>query len=133
MSQQAMSPGAAAEREALDASHDRGRTRLDGFQHAIEPHRVLDVLVEGEVDRRALPLDVGAGAEAAALPGEHHTAGVADVGERPCERGDERRVECVVTIGPGERHAQDAPVTADVQPGLSHLEGARREASRAPP
>ena len=118
-------PRAAAEREALDASHDRRRARLDGFQHAIEPHRVLDVLVEGEVDRRALPLDVGAGAKAAALPGEHHAAGVADVGERVGERGDERRVECVVTFRAGERHAQDVPVAADVQPGLSHLEWAR--------
>ncbi len=125
-------PRAAAQRKALHPGHDRCRARLDGLQHAVEPHRILDVLVEREVDRRTLPLDVGARAEAPAFPGEHHTAGVADVGERFCESGDERRVECVVAFRAGERHAEDVPVPANVQAGLSHLESAG-EAWRAPP
>ncbi len=82
-------------------------------EHPEEAHRVLDVLVVGEVDRGALPLDVGAGAEAGALAGEHDGACVSDVGERFRQLGDERRVEGVPPVGAGERDAQNVAVAFD--------------------
>ena len=126
-------PRAAAERVALHARNDGRGARVDGLEHAVEPHRVLDVLVEREVDRGALPLDVGAGAEALPLAGQHDAASVADVGERVGKRGDERRVERVPALGARQRHAEDATVAVDVQAGFSHLSSARWEALRAPP
>ena len=126
-------PRAAAERVALHAGDDGRRAGVDSLEHAIEPHRVLDVLVEREVDRRALPLDVGAGAEALPLAGKHDATSIADVGERVGEGGDERRVERVAALGARQRHAEDATVAVDVQARLSHLAPARWEALRAPP
>ena len=75
-------PGAAAEREALHARDERRRARVDRLHHPVEPQRILDVLLEAEVDRGALPLDVGARAEARPVAGEHDDARVADVRER---------------------------------------------------
>ena len=84
-------------------------------QHPEEAECVLDVLLVGEVDRRALPLDVGAGAEALALAGEHDGAGVADVCERLGQIPDQLSVERVAPLGPGEGDSQDRPVTFDSQ------------------
>ena len=58
---------ATAERISVDAAHHGRRARVDPIEHPEETHRILDVLVVGEVDRRTLPLDVGTGAEARAL------------------------------------------------------------------
>ena len=57
-------PRAAAERVALHAGDHRRRAAEDRLEHPVEPAGVLDVLLVGEIDRGALPLDVGAGAEA---------------------------------------------------------------------
>ena len=38
-------PGAAAERESVDAADHGRRARVDRLEHAIEAHRVFDVLV----------------------------------------------------------------------------------------
>ena len=87
---------AAAEAVALDASDDRGRAGVDRLEHPVEAQRVLDVLLVGEVDRRALPVDVGAGAEALAFAGEDDDARVPDVGERlgAARRSARRRRRC---------------------------------------
>ena len=91
--------GAAAEREAVHAARRRERGRLRSPRASVEPHRVLDVLVVRESIDGALPLDVGAGAEATALAREHDGAGVADVRERLGQLGDERGVEGVSALG----------------------------------
>ena len=118
-------PRAAAEGVALHARHDGSRARVDGLEHAVEPHRVLDVLVEREVDRRTLPFDVGAGAEALPFAGQHDAASVAHVRERVGERGDERRVERVAAVGARQRHAEDATVAVDVQARFTHAQAGR--------
>ena len=75
-------PGPAAERVALHPGDHGRRAAEDRLQHPVEPSRVLDVLLVGEVDRGALPLDVGTCTEARPLAGEHDGARVADVRER---------------------------------------------------
>ena len=95
--------GAAAERVAVHARDERRRARVDRVHHPVEAQRVLDVLLEAEVDRRALPLDVGAGAEARPVAGEHDDARVADVGERLVQLRDQRRVERVSPLRLRER------------------------------
>ena len=106
---------AAAERVPLDAGDDGRRARVDGLQHAVEAEGVLDVLVVAQVDRGALPLDVGAGAEARPLAGEHDRARVADVGEGVGELGDQRRVEGVPPLRARQRDAEDGVVTLDAE------------------
>ena len=71
-------PAPAAERVAVYARDHRSGAGVDRLAHLVQAHRVLDVLVVGEVDRRALPLDVGAGAEGGAFAGEDDGARVAD-------------------------------------------------------
>ncbi len=100
-------PRATAERVSLDRADDGSGAGVDRLEHAEEPHSVLDVLVVGEVDRRALPLDVGTGAEARAVAGEHDRARVPDVGERLGQLCDQRGVEGVPPLGTGQRDAQD--------------------------
>ena len=108
-------PRAAAERVAVHDADDRRRARVDRLQHPVQAHRVLDVLLVREVDRGALPLDVGARAEARPLSGEDDRARVVDVRERFGELGDERGVERVAALWPRERHPQDAAVPFDAQ------------------
>src|SRR5262249_44126979 len=84
--------------------------------HAVELERVLDVLLVGQVDRRALPLDVGAGAERLTLPGEDDRASVADAGESPRHIRDQRRVEGVAPLRPCERDAQHVAVSFHSEP-----------------
>ena len=75
--------------------------------------RVLDVLLVAEVDRRALPLDVGSGAEALALAGQHHGARVAHVCEGVGQLANELRVESVSPLGLGDRDAKNRSITLD--------------------
>src|SRR5262249_6578185 len=102
--------GAPAESVALDPPDDRSRAVPDRVQHLPEPPVVLDVFVVGELDRRALPTDVGARAEALPFAGEDHDARVADVAECACEVGDQSGVEGVPALRPVERDAEDIPV-----------------------
>ena len=115
-------PAAAAEREAVHAADHRRGARVDRLEHGVQPHRVLDVLVVGEVDRRSLPLDVRAGAERWPLAFEEHRARVSDVRERVGELGDEVGVESVATLRLRERHSQDVPVPN--HPQRAHRPGA---------
>ena len=100
-------PAPAAEAVALDPRHDRRGAAVDGREHLVEPERVLDVLLVREVDRRALPLDVGARAEALALAGEHDSARVADVRERLRQLADQLGVERVAPLGLRDRDLQE--------------------------
>ena len=106
----------------MDAADHRGGTGVDRLEHGVETHRVGDVLLVGQVDRRALPLDVSAGAERRPVAFEQYTARVADVREGVREFGDERRVECVAPLGLRERHAEEVPVPLD--PQRRHQRGA---------
>ena len=134
MSAQAREAAASAQAVALDAGDDRRRARVDRLQHPEEAQRVLDVLLVGEVDRRALPVDVGAGAEALALAGEHDGARVADVGERLGQIPDQLRVERVAPLGPGERDSQDRPVAFDSERAHAReLRVAACSGERSPP
>jgi N-acetylneuraminate lyase len=64
-----------------------------------------------------LPLDVGARAEARAFAREQHRPSVADVGEGLRQLGDERRVEGVPPLGPGEHDAANGTVSLDAEGG----------------
>ena len=64
---------------AVNPRHDRRGAGVDRLEHRVEAHRVLDVLVVVEVDRRALPVHVGAGAKAWALTREPDCACVRHV------------------------------------------------------
>jgi len=108
--------GPAAERVALDPRDDRRGARIDRLHHPEEPHRVIDVLVEGEVDRRSLPLDVGAGAEALPLAGEQDGTRISDILERFVQPGDQLGVEGIAPLRLCERHPQDRPVALHSQP-----------------
>jgi hypothetical protein len=102
--------GAAAERVALHPGDDWCRAAVDRLAHPVKAHRVLDVLLEGKVDRCALPLHVGAGAEAFSLAGEHDGPRIADVGERFGELADQNCVEGVAPFRARDRHVQDVSV-----------------------
>jgi dihydrodipicolinate synthase/N-acetylneuraminate lyase len=104
-------PGTTAERVALHARDDGRRAGIHGLEHAVETHGVLHVLVEREVDGRALPVHVGSRAEAGAFAGEDDGPRGADVGERVRELGDERGVEGVPPLRPRQRDPQDRSVT----------------------
>src|SRR5205807_1973014 len=71
------------------------------------------VLLEAEVDRRPLPFDVRAGAEARPIAGEHDRPRVADVRERVVQCRDQLGVERVAALGLRERHAKQRPVAFD--------------------
>src|SRR5207302_3636801 len=97
-----------AERVTLYARHDGRGAGVDRLQHPVEPQRVLDVLFEGEVDRRALPLDVGARAEAGAVPGENDGARLAHLAECVAQLADQRGVERVPPLRLRDRDAEEA-------------------------
>jgi dihydrodipicolinate synthase/N-acetylneuraminate lyase len=98
---------------ALDSRHDGNGTAVNRLEHGVEAHRVLDVLVVVEVDRRALPVHVGPGAEAWPLALEPDGACVTDVDERPRQLCDQGRVECIPALGARERDAEDVPLPLD--------------------
>ena len=107
----------AAEREAVDAAHDRRRAGVDRLEHPVQPHRVLDVLVVGEVDRGSLPLDVGSSAERGAFALEQDGARVSDVAERLGELRDQGGVERVPPLGLREHDAKDMSLASDLSAG----------------
>src|SRR5919204_2602799 len=108
--------GAAAERVALHAGDDRRRARVDGGEHPVQPERVLDVLLEAEVDRGALPLDVRAGAEALAFSREHDRARIAHVREGVPQLADHLRVEGIAPLRPRDRDMENIALALDTHP-----------------
>ena len=108
-------PASAPECVPVHAGNHRRRAAVDHLAHAVEAHGVLDVLLVGEIDRRALPFDVRSRTEARALAGEDDRARVPHVGEGVGELADERRVERVAALGPCKRHPQDVTVSLDAQ------------------
>lgn len=109
----------AAEGEALHPRDDRSGAAVNRLEHAEEAQRVLDILVVGKVDRRSLPLDVGAGAEGRALARENDRSGIADVGERVRQLRDQGGVERIPALGLGDRDAQHGVLAVDPQRGHS--------------
>jgi len=104
-------------RVAVDAREHGCRAAVDRLAHTVELQCVGHVLVEGEVDRRALPLDVSARTECRPLPGEHDRARVADVCEGFGQLGDQAGVEGVAALRAGQDYAQDSVVAFDPQAG----------------
>jgi dihydrodipicolinate synthase/N-acetylneuraminate lyase len=104
---------AAAERVAVNLDHHRSRAAVDRLAHPEEPEGVLDVLLVGKVDRGALPLDVGAGAEVLALTGEDYGTRVPDIRECVGELPDESRVERVTPLRTRQGDLQDGAVPLD--------------------
>ena len=107
--------GAAAEGVPLDERDHGRRAGVDRVEHPPQRVRVGDVLVVGEGDRAAHPLDVGAGAEARPVAREHDGTRLADVDERLGELLDQRRVEGVARLGAGQGDAEDVVVPFDPQ------------------
>ena len=122
MSAQATSPEPPPRANPWTQQTTGSGTGVDRLEHAVETHRIGDVLLVGQVDRRALPLDVGAGAERRPVAFEQHGSRIADVREGLRELGDERRVEGVAALGLRERHAEEVSVPLD--PQRRHLRGA---------
>ena len=105
-------PDPASEREPVHAGDDRRRTGVDRLEHLGHGHRVVLVRLAVEVERRAHPRHVGAGAERRPVAGKDdrpqsfgRLAG--ERRERGPQLGDRGRVERVVDVGPGQRHARD--------------------------
>jgi hypothetical protein len=99
----------------VNARDDGGGAGVDRLAHAVEPERILDVLVVREADGRALPLDVRSRAEALPLAGENDDPRVADVAERLRQLGDQPSVERITALGTGERDPKDGTVSLDAQ------------------
>src|SRR5439155_5518671 len=106
---------AAAEAVALDAGDHGSRARIDRLAHPIEAERVLDVLFVREVDRGALPLDVGACTKTLTLPREHDRSRIADAVEGFRQLCDQSGVESVSPLRLRERDPKDRPVSLDTQ------------------
>ncbi len=102
-------PAAAAEGVALHPHDDRRGARIDRLQHLPQPPRVLDVLLVGEVDRGAHPLNVRAGGEALSLAREDDHSRVPDVGESLGQLRDQLGVERIAPVGPRDGDPQDRP------------------------
>jgi dihydrodipicolinate synthase/N-acetylneuraminate lyase len=106
-------PAPAAERMAVNLHHNRSRAAVDRLAHPEEAEGVLDVLLVGQVDRRALPLHVGACAEALALTREDDGTRIPDFREGLGELLDQSRVERVAPLGTRQGYLQDGPVPLD--------------------
>src|SRR5204863_9989965 len=104
-------PGAAAEGVALDTRDHGRRARVERREHLVQAERVLPVLFERKVDRSALPVDVGAGAEALSFAREQNDPRVAYVRERLRQLADQAGVEGVPPLGPREGDAQQLTVS----------------------
>jgi hypothetical protein len=99
----------------VNSTDDRGGTGVDRLQHSVEAQRVLDVLVVGELDRRALPLDVSPGAEARPVSGEDDDTGVAGVGEGLVQLADQLGIEGVAALRFRQSDAKDGAVALDTE------------------
>jgi dihydrodipicolinate synthase/N-acetylneuraminate lyase len=106
-------PTPPAERIAVNLDYYGSRAAVDRLAHPEEAEGVFDVLLVGQVDRGALPFDVGAGAEALALTREDYGTRIPDVRECVGELRDQRRVERVVSLGARQGDLQDGPVPLD--------------------
>ncbi len=107
-------PHAATERRAVDPRDDRHRTDIDRLEHVGHGHRILFVALDIERHRRAHPGDIGTGAERWPVAGQHdrpqcHRFLARQRAERRAQLRDDGRIECVVDIGPRQRHAGDDP------------------------
>src|SRR5688572_9495098 len=79
---------AAAQRGTLDARDDRHRGGVDGAEQRLHRRGVALVLLRGQPDRCAHPLDVGAGAEDLALAGQHDASQrIRRLGRKALEHG----------------------------------------------
>ena len=107
----------------MHATDDRRRAGIDRLEHLVEAHRIPDVLVVREVDRRALPLHVRSGAETRAITRQHDSPGVADIGEGLRELDDESGIERVAPIGAREGHVENGSVA--FHPKSAHPEELR--------
>ena len=120
---------AAAERRAVDAPDDGMAAGVDGAQHVGQFERVGDVLVVGEVETGAHPVQVGARAEALARALQHDRAdvlGLAQPLEGALNLADEPLIEGIVQFRAvqrddgGESLAGEAQMLVDVLvPGLA--------------
>ena len=106
-------PGSTAERVALHARDNRRGAVVDRLEHLPHRVRVGDVLVDGEADRGAHPVDVGAGAERRTLAREDDRPRLADVDERLPELADQLGVERVAPFRPRERDPQHRSLALD--------------------
>ncbi len=113
--------GAAAQRVAVDAADERLRQLVQRSVHRVHARGVGDVLVERPVLHRPHPVEVGAGAEHGAGPGEDDDPDrvVGAQGLRGARQlGDERRVEGVADLGAVHGDGGDAAgVAGDPQGG----------------
>src|SRR5438270_196567 len=98
---------------SLNAADDGRRATVDRLEHVAERVRLADVRLVVELDRRAHPLDVGAGREALPFAGQDDGAGPADVDERLGQLRDQLRVERVARLRSRERDAQDLALSVD--------------------
>src|SRR5262249_35271477 len=94
---------------------------IDRLEHQVQPAVVLDVLLVREVDRRAMPVHVGTGAERGTVAGQDDGAGIADVRECVGELLDEGDVEGVSTPRARGRDAEDVPGALDAEGAHSRL------------
>ena len=99
-----------ADRGALDASDHRNGTGVERLVHVGHRHGVLFVAFGVERHRGSHPVDVGTGAERPAVAGQDDDSKLGrtlsgKLAERGAQVGDQRRVERVVDVRPGERDA----------------------------
>ncbi len=120
-------PHPATQRRAVDAGDDRHRAGVDGLEHVGHRHRVLFVALGVQRHRGAHPVEVGAGAEGRPVAGQDHRSKLrrrlaGERRERGPEIADEGRVEGVVDVRAGQRHAGD-----DIaRPGTHEPQGGAR-------
>ena len=103
----------AAERISVCLHHHRSRTAVDRLAHPEETEGVFDVLLVGQVDGGALPLDVGPGAEALPFARQDDRARVPDVREGFGELPDESRIEGIAPLRAREDDLQHGTVPFD--------------------
>src|SRR6266545_316811 len=111
-------PDAPSDRRAVRERDDRLGARIDRAQHARHPHGVRLILVARVTPRLSHPGDIGSGAEDGPFSRQDHHASLRvgrRIGKGAGQFLDERLVEGVAHLRPGEHHARDGalPQTAD--------------------
>ena len=92
---------------------------IDRAQHASHLFGVGFVLLARVTPRLSHPGNVGAGAKDRPFPRQDHDAGPrvgCDLGESPSQLLDERVVEGVARLRPGEDHARDGALPQQADP-----------------
>ena len=113
---------APAERRAVHTGDGRLRQFVERAHQAGQGERIAAVLLLARRGHAAHPVQVRARRERSAFAFEHYDAhvGIArDRVERAGQRGDHRRVECVVQGRAIEPEPRDRPV-AEVEQGMAH-------------